>query len=91
MGSVLCTMPTSALLSSDDDVAKLETSDPGKLAFTPELSAIPLLLGETRFCTSDPLLKDDKENESGAVVTGATNPLELVMLAFTCDDDDRLV
>ena len=47
MGSVLCTIPTSALLSSDDDVAKLETSDPGKLSFTPELSAIPLLLGET--------------------------------------------
>lgn len=39
---------------------------------------------------SDPLLKGDKENESGAVVTGATNPLELVMLAFTCDDDDTI-
>ena len=31
---------------------------------------------------SDPLLTGDKENESGAVVTGAINPLELVMLAF---------
>ena len=47
MGSVLCNMPTSALLSSDGDVEKLEASDPGKPAFTPELSAIPLLLGET--------------------------------------------
>ena len=40
-------MPTSALLSSDDDVEKLETSDTGKPAFTPELSEIPLLLGES--------------------------------------------
>ena len=40
-------MPTSALLSSDGDVEKLEASDPGKPAFTPELSAIPLLLDET--------------------------------------------
>ena len=31
---------------------------------------------------SDPLLKGDKENERGAVVTGSLNPLELVMLAF---------
>ena len=31
---------------------------------------------------TDPLLTGDKENESGAVVTGTINPLELVMLAF---------
>ena len=80
-------MPTSALLSSDDDAEKLETSDPGKPAFTPELSAIPLLLGEIWFCMSNPLLKGDKENESGAVVTGAFNPLELVLLTFIWDDD----
>ena len=40
-------MPTSPLLSSDDDVEKLGASDPGKPAFTSELSAIPLLLDET--------------------------------------------
>ena len=87
MGSVLCNMPTSALLSSDGDVEKLEASDPAKPAFTPELSAITLLLGEILFCTSDPLLKDDKENESGAVVSGdGINPPGPVTLDLEITD-----
>lgn len=56
----------------------LAVGDPNKFFVTPESTASTVLL-EPRFLNKDPLLEGGKENESGAVVTGAVNPLESVM------------